>query len=591
MGRSTLVAGMTMLLAGGLLTVGGGARAQEPTPGTTTLPPLPVPPVLLPPEPADETLNAGVDATRRSALKTAPALPLRSRWRFDLPGAGHFTPLVAGGRVFTNSGASVIAIDLQTGKRVWTSAVAGELAYGAGSLFVAGASKLFALDPATGAPRWSVPSGGSGPVVAGDLVLLQGSGLVAFDVATGVQRWQGGSSDGTTGAPAVVGDRVYQSSPCSAVAADRRTGGVIWTREGGCSTGGGGGRTIAWQDEVVPNGVNGLGSPLSAADGVSRPGTVVSAIGGKVGLERSRGRGLRAVDMASGKILWRAGNGAGSFPFQAPTVFGGLVVRAQFDGEMEIRDLATGRLRWDGRLKSAARAPDGYSDAQAEVAGGGGLVIVARGATIDALEPGNAGGGLGVARPSRRNIVVGNAVTVTSHVAAVLGPVSVRIQAGAYPRGRLKFVGAPVRPEAGSTYSARLRPDSNSRLRLADPRGIFGPSTAFTTFVYPKLSFHVKNVQNRVTLRVGVRGGRHVRVRGRRLVLYAYRAAKRRAVRLASTVLRGPAHHTARGTVRFAAVRLARKDRIFACVVGLATAGNGDPRDALQHGCGRAVIR
>jgi outer membrane protein assembly factor BamB len=601
----SIVAGAlaALLISSGTVAAGGASAQVLPvfkpptatTPAPTPTPALPTPPVLEPPAPGDETVNDGVDATRRGALRTAPVFPLRSRWRFDLPVAAAQPPLVAGGRVFTTSGSTIVAIDLKTGKQDWVSAVTGELAYGAGGLFVAGSGRIVALDPASGQQRWSISldfTGPTGPVVAGDLVIAQGQGLFAVDAASGALRWKGGTRDGTNGEPAVVGDRVYQAGGCTIAAADRRNGVLLWNRNNGCG-GGGGGRVVTWRDEAIASGLSTEYGPLAALDGTDRPGALVRAIGGDIGLREKDE--LQAVDVATGKVRWRVGTGSAFAQYGRPAIFGGTVLRAQFSGPIEARRLSDGKLLWAARLRAPKSPFTGSSDEAVDIAGAGGVVVVSRGATIDALEAGprRGTGALGAAFPRRRAVLVGASYTVHGRVTGALRPQRVQYAADPYPYGRTaptKRLGASATPDDAGRYKLAARLDVNTRLRVVDAAGSAKPSKTITVYAYPTFRFSFTYPGASVRAHISVRGGRTVRFRGRRMYLYHWSAARKRGKRLGSARITGPARGKGVASILYPEIPgFGRRDYVFTCIVGIGHAGNGAPR--YDKDCGSAVVR
>lgn len=148
------------------------------------------------------------------------------RWRVDLPGAGHSSPVIWGSRVFVTSaedgGAKrhAICLDANDGRTLWTwslgtaahpkhnfnSFASSTAAVDAERVYVAFTEPqhhwLIALDH-QGREVWrrdlggftSQHSGGASPILYGDCVIIGNeqdgaSSLVAFEAATGEPRWQ-----------------------------------------------------------------------------------------------------------------------------------------------------------------------------------------------------------------------------------------------------------------------------------------------------------------------------------------------------------------------------------------------------------------
>lgn len=169
----------------------------------------------------------GPNGSGRSAIEI-PAQWSESdyRWRIDLPGVGHSSPVVWGSTVFVTSAVEegaqrlVLAIDSQDGRTLWTWSLATEPhpkhnfnsfasstpAVDAERIYVAFTEPqhhwLIALDH-QGREQWrrdlgafaSQHSGGTSPVVSGDCVVLGNeqdgaSSIVAVEAATGAIRWQ-----------------------------------------------------------------------------------------------------------------------------------------------------------------------------------------------------------------------------------------------------------------------------------------------------------------------------------------------------------------------------------------------------------------
>lgn len=169
-------------------------------------------------------------------------------WKTDLPGAGHSSPVVWGGRVFLTSAEAegakrnVLCLDAETGKIVWSrgydmqphhkhvlnSFASATAAIDSDRVYVSFTEPdhqwLLALDHA-GTEQWrhdlgpfaSQHSGGTSPVCVNDLVVLGNeqdgtSKIVALDAATGRLRWE---------TPRRT-DMVSYSTPCLYQPADGR---------------------------------------------------------------------------------------------------------------------------------------------------------------------------------------------------------------------------------------------------------------------------------------------------------------------------------------------------------------------------------
>ena len=121
-----------------------------------------------------ESLSAGAGGDGKYAAVVSRANALiflnegRELWRQALPSQVFTAPLVAGGRVFVLSAdRSVLAFDMQTGKKLWTQLrqssdtlvlkQAGVIVPIGDTLVVGLSGRLVGLNPDTGTPRWEVP--------------------------------------------------------------------------------------------------------------------------------------------------------------------------------------------------------------------------------------------------------------------------------------------------------------------------------------------------------------------------------------------------------------------------------------------------
>jgi len=546
---------------------------------------------------SDATTHENGDAARRGAV-TGGGLrpPLRSLWRQDFD-ALVSNAVVGDGRAYVLSGGRVVALDLVTGQRLWTSAAqlrASGLAFGGGKV-IAGGNGTVALDAATGAVAWSTgdDSLSGAPLIAGDLVIVQDQGLTAYDLATGAARWTGGDSDGVSGAPAAAGDRIFQIGGCTVAAVDRRNGNVLWRRNRGCSGGTSG--TVALQGDKVHSSFGDL--PLSAADGANAAGPKADILAGEIGLQRETD-GIAAVSFTSGQLMWRTGADTSVIndTLGAPLVVADTVFQTRFEGTVEARALATGAVTWKARLRAAKETFTGSSSASDFTqAAGPGVLLVLRGSTVDALgaapEP-PASLSIAVPRLASRLIEAGVDQVIRGAAAGDLWPAGVIAETDPYPFGRFAPAGAaavPVDPQGNVRMSVKT--DRNVRVRLVGTDGGAAATRSYTLFAYPRIRFQVRNVANRVRARVTVTGSRALRFRGRRVHVYLARARQGRMVKLGSARLSGPRRRTGRAVVRFPAVRrFGRRDFLFACVPAIHRLGQG-AADPVQRRCGRSTIK
>lgn len=160
----------------------------------------------------------------------SPAYHLKTLWRTDAgngagPYVSGFEPAVADNRVFVaNRDGSVVALDLDSGKRIWRTRTKDALISGpatAAGVVLAGSrnGQVVALSSATGKQLWSADLSSeviAAPGVSSKFAVVRtlDGRLVAFNIKTGKRRWtvettvpnltmRGNSS------PQIVGDTVY----------------------------------------------------------------------------------------------------------------------------------------------------------------------------------------------------------------------------------------------------------------------------------------------------------------------------------------------------------------------------------------------
>ncbi len=169
-------------------------------------------------------------------------------WTF--PVASESSPLVAGGRVYFGGwDHKMYALDLETGKRVWSTLLDGEInssaAYANGTIYIGDNSgTLTALNARTGAIRWksrSFSRFGSGreyfyatPTVAyGRVYASNTDGTVyAFGAGTGHLLWARPVGSYVYTAPAVWKQKIYVGTyDGKFYALDAATGDTRWVRE------------------------------------------------------------------------------------------------------------------------------------------------------------------------------------------------------------------------------------------------------------------------------------------------------------------------------------------------------------------------
>jgi outer membrane protein assembly factor BamB len=151
------------------------------------------------------------------------------------------------------------------------------------------------------------------------------------------------------------GRRIYVATRDGAVRAlDPLTGAVLWKSDGFP------GRLTAAEGVLLVRGEDGTLWSLQPRTGGVRwradtgvAGPLPSALDGEQALVA--GRGLAAVDLASGRVLWK--DEAGAETTAPPVSAGSRLLAGEADGTLRCRDRATGRSLWVLRTGSALVAP------------------------------------------------------------------------------------------------------------------------------------------------------------------------------------------------------------------------------------------
>jgi outer membrane protein assembly factor BamB len=294
-------------------------------------------------------------ASQFSLPKVAPG---KLAWRFNA-NKSVSSVAQAGNVVYaTTNGNAIFAINATTGKQIWkrttTTELNGDLVVAGGSVVISGGNGPYALAAANGRQLWSIKSDVEYPVqVAG------GVAYVAFAA----------KSDVTGGVTAL--------SP--------GTGDILWTFAFGPVSDVPGGLTVA-AGVVYVTSSNGELFALSAANGAKRRrvtgfggfvGTI-AAVGGVVyaGVDDKKGT-VVAVDMTSGKTLWRQSLGATQYApnvaTSGGTVFAGTVSGAVVQsGKLFALNPKTGKQMWSGPVSGGVNEGP-VAAADAVYTGGGNL--------------------------------------------------------------------------------------------------------------------------------------------------------------------------------------------------------------------------
>jgi outer membrane protein assembly factor BamB len=144
--------------------------------------------------------NNNYHQPNETELKVDNVRDLKEQWRHKVDGFPAGSPVIVDGKVFITATGGMVAVDLDTGRELWTQPVAAATsspAYKDGFLYVHASSgaSLYKLDANDGSIVWgpiatypdsSAADGTSSPVIAGDKVLVGHStyGEVATDART-----------------------------------------------------------------------------------------------------------------------------------------------------------------------------------------------------------------------------------------------------------------------------------------------------------------------------------------------------------------------------------------------------------------------
>ena len=273
-------------------------------------------------------------------------------WRHRVPGTVSGGPLIAGSRVFAATQAvpdgRVLAIELRTGKRLWTARTGGvspPLAL-ADSLIVAvtDEGQVLGLDPTTGARRWRRTVGRAAratpvPTPAGIAVATLGDSLFLLDAATGAVRAARPTPGTVIGTPATDGRRLFFGTTSGhLVAVSLPTLDVLWDR------------------------------------------SVDDAVYGAVALQADT-----LLALTGGGTLWRVPVDAPATARQVvlgvpadagPTPIAGGVLVGGITGEVLLVDAVSDSVRWRTQRRAPIEEPPLVRDRQLFLVSGGGTVEV-----------------------------------------------------------------------------------------------------------------------------------------------------------------------------------------------------------------------
>jgi outer membrane protein assembly factor BamB len=336
-----------------------------------------------------------------------------AKWKFQTSGKVFSSPALAGGLVYAGSNdGNLYAIHASDGSLAWKFAanlgIASSPAVDAGVVYFSSVDGyIYAVSADKGEVKWKFRTEGerrfaaagihgippshemmpdpydvflSSPVIVNGRVFI-GSGdhnVYAIDAATGTLAWKFATGDVVHASPAIADGTVYIGSwDRYMYALDAATGAMKWKFETG-------------DDQKIHNQI-GIASSAAVVDGVvlfgcrdghfyavdaktgqkkwaedNKMGWVIASPAVKDGVvyfPTSDGTQFKAINVATGALVWRTVNKAISF--SSPAIAGDLVYFGAHDGWLRALDLKTGELRYqfqtDGNKANSAAyiAPDG----------------------------------------------------------------------------------------------------------------------------------------------------------------------------------------------------------------------------------------
>jgi len=329
------------------------------------------------------------------------------KWRFQTGDAVIGSAVVDAGTVYFGSNdGQIYALDAANGRRRWNVATGGPVpatpAIAQGTLYTPSYDgKFYAIDAASGAVRWKFATEGerryeargihglqprsqtiadafdtylSSPVVVADTVYF-GSGdghVYALDTASGALRWKFKTGDVVHASPAYADGALFVGSwDGKFYALDARDGSERWHYQAGV-------------DEAVHN-QQGFQSSAAVANGVVYVGcrdshvyafkaatgeklwdfstglswviTTPAVREGKIFAATSDSSLIHVLDAADGKEVYHQ-QGASTI-WSSPSLAGDVFYLGQFNGSLEGRSVADGKLLWTFRT-DAAKANTGW---------------------------------------------------------------------------------------------------------------------------------------------------------------------------------------------------------------------------------------
>lgn len=338
-------------------------------------------------EPPGSWPEYGYNAQRTRANPALRALrpPYLRAWEYPAGSLVEFSPVIADGRaIFGTNHRRAIALDLATGRHLWTRRVRGRIASspaiaGRLVLFTTTAGEVVAFDAATGRTVWERRLGAaveSSPLVIGRSFYIGtlGRQVLRMAVATGRIEWRAEAPGEVKASLAQDGERVVVGDYAGRITAyAQRDGRVVWRRESPGTRLGGAGRfyagpAIAYGRIYLGN-INGRMLALNAGDGSTAWVRVLddyiyasAAVANRMVYVGSYNHHFYALDAVTGAVRWSFDAGeriSGSATVIGDVVYVSTIGRRPEDGRTFMLDARTGeRLAAfpDGRYSPAVAA-------------------------------------------------------------------------------------------------------------------------------------------------------------------------------------------------------------------------------------------
>jgi outer membrane protein assembly factor BamB len=326
-----------------------------------------------------------------NSCTTLPARPSRL-WSTTLVGSASY-PLIADRMVFVATADTsarqgwLYGLYAKTGATAWGPVPLGayqwfSIAYGDGRVFVNNFDgTVAAYDALTGSEEWAHTTAyfSGEPVYYKGVVYVQGDGpLYALSAKTGALLWATGKLDGD-GAPLAANDAgVFLAAGCSRYAFSN-SGSLIWSRNDGCSSGGGSTSYLnsatsrVFEDGFVVQGSSGdtVGTYSGVPAFLGRDGYFVS--GQKLFAEDTQ-----TLTQLFSVVLPSPSN-------TSPVIAGRTLYVGALDSKVYALSTSNGAVLWSGDLPGVPGGGAQYSSPESDIAVGQKLLVVPTGNIVTAF--------------------------------------------------------------------------------------------------------------------------------------------------------------------------------------------------------------